>query len=66
MLERRLPMVGCPPRGVKVSGVIAPGDFNPGLVILHREAKRVKQNSTPIITSKTASGDKILNDMWRN
>nr|CAD39825.3 OSJNBa0079F16.10 [Oryza sativa Japonica Group] len=51
---------------IKSTGTIAPDDLDLGWVILHREAKRVKFNGTPIITSKTACGNKALNNLRRN
>ena len=51
---------------IKSTGTIAPDDLDLGWVILHRENKRVKFNGTPIITSKTACGNKALNNLRRN
>jgi hypothetical protein len=52
--------------GIQVSGAIAPDDLVPGWIILHRETKRVKFNIAPVITNKTASRYKVLNDVRRN
>lgn len=42
---------------VERTGAIEPGDHGPGAKILHREAKRVKLDSTLVVNDKTSNRD---------
>jgi hypothetical protein len=61
--ERRSGVAFISEERVEVARAIGPHEDSPGCLVLHREAKRVKLDRTPIITGKRASADQVLNNV---
>ena len=47
---------------VEIPRTIAPKDLAPGMMVLHRETKRVKSDDAMIISSELTNGNKVFDN----